>query len=268
MQGTFEVAGGSILGRNHARQGKNNQDAYYSYNDEWGTIAVVCDGCGSGSHSEVGAKLGAQLIVKTIAEQLKQTQSIDWERLKWEILDELKKSVKTIVGENSFEQTINNYFLFTVVGALVTSLETTIFAIGDGVIATNGKVIEIEPFPNNAPPYLAYSLLKVGKAMDWQIYNQIPTENVSSILIGTDGVSDLIKAEDCCLPGKSDKVGAIAQFWREDRYFNNPDAIRRKLSLINREVTQIDWKTHSSTKIGGLLPDDTTLIAIRRKPDL
>jgi hypothetical protein len=86
---------------------------------------------------------------------------------------------------------------------------------------------------------------------------------VESILIGTDGVSDLIKAANCNLPGKSELVGEIGQFWEDDRYFKNPDAIRRQLALINREVTKPDWPEHQLTKEVGLLPDDTTLVVMR-----
>jgi len=52
----FEYASGSIIGRNHVLAGKNNQDAYHISVNERFIAVVVCDGCGSGKHSEVGAK--------------------------------------------------------------------------------------------------------------------------------------------------------------------------------------------------------------------
>ena len=40
--------------------------------------------------------------------------------------------------------------------------------------------------------------------------------------------------------------------------------IRRRLSLINREIIQPDWINKNLTKTVGLLPDDTTLITIKK----
>ncbi|MGK7872822.1 MAG: protein phosphatase 2C domain-containing protein [Xenococcaceae cyanobacterium] len=271
MKGLFEMAAGSITGRNHWLVGKNNQDAYCSFSSESATIAVVCDGCGSGEHSEVGAKLGARLIVEAIAQILNQkielwdTNPTDfWKQVMEDVLVQLEGVAKTIARRHPLSHIINDYFLFTVVGVLVTASETAVFSIGDGVIAVNGKVTQIGPFPNNAPPYLAYSLCGYPEWGHLQVHHQLPTQEVESILIGTDGVNDLIEAEARQLPGKQEEVGAIAQFWQEDRYFKNPDMIRRRLSLINREVTKPDWQAQHLVKEVGLLPDDTTLVVIRR----
>ena len=66
----FEVALGSLCGREHERTGKNCQDALRVLAGKNWLIALVTDGCGSGAHSEVGAKLGAEMIAKLIAEEL------------------------------------------------------------------------------------------------------------------------------------------------------------------------------------------------------
>src|SRR4051794_26892607 len=72
MKGLFEVAAGSVPGRDHLGRGnllagRNNQDAYAWSCSEAGLVAVVCDGCGGGRHSEVGAQLGARLLVTALA---------------------------------------------------------------------------------------------------------------------------------------------------------------------------------------------------------
>ncbi|MEM9543880.1 MAG: hypothetical protein AAGA60_30905, partial [Cyanobacteria bacterium P01_E01_bin.42] len=95
--------------------------------------------------------------------------------------------------------------------------------------------------------------------LQFQIHQSCEIEKLESLLIGTDGVEDLMNAADRNLPGKSEKVGSISQFWQEDRYFKNPDILRRKLSLINRE-----FYCSGQPKEVGLLQDDTTLIAIRK----
>ena len=88
------------------------------------------------------------------------------------------------------------------------------------------------------------------------------------MLIGSDGVSDLIQVAEQALPGRSEMVGDLADFWQDDRYFRNPDQVRRRLALINREVTMLDKQAQHWVRQSGLLPDDTTLIVIRRKETL
>ena len=48
MKIPFQLAAGSIRGREHLRLERNNQDAYATLRNEQYAIAVVCDGCGSG----------------------------------------------------------------------------------------------------------------------------------------------------------------------------------------------------------------------------
>ena len=93
----------------------------------------------------------------------------------------------------------------------------------------------------------------------------MPTKEISSLLIGSDGLENLILAAENNIPGKNEKVGPINQFWEDDRYFKNPDMIRRRLTLVNRTITKTDWDNRKILKEHGLLPDDTTLIVIRRK---
>ena len=53
-------------GKSTARVGRNNQDAHaFSVCDER-ILALVCDGCGSGRYSEVGAQIGARLLLAAL----------------------------------------------------------------------------------------------------------------------------------------------------------------------------------------------------------
>jgi serine/threonine protein phosphatase PrpC len=255
MQGqvdSFEYAIGSIIGRNHVLAGKNNQDAYRIVANEKFIIAVVCDGCGSGKHSEVGAKLGARLVINAIAELLNQNLAITepefWDSVKINLLQKLKDFVTLSNGDLEF---VNDYLLFTILGSVITCSETVTFSMGDGAIAINGKFTEIPPYADNAPPYLAYGLYK-PEAINFEIRDRLPTSELESLLIATDGISDLVKVED------------VNQFWQEDRYFKNPDAIRRKLAMLNREEAKPDWNKRELIKRSGVLSDDTSLVVIRR----
>lgn len=272
MKYQFELAGGSITGREHSRLGKNNQDAFAWYRSEDYLIAIVSDGCGSGAHSEVGAKLGVRLTITAIQQSLQEDdQSLNheagWKRLQNRLLAQLQRFAEQLGGE--LEQTVQNYLLFTIVGGVITPEQTTLFALGDGVFVINGQVCHLGPFPGNAPPYLAYGLLdQGGDAFQLKPVQQFSTSNLESLLIGSDGVDDLIQVAHQTLPGRSEPVGSITQFWQDDRYFHNSDQVRRRLSMINREAIRLDNQTQQLLKHPGLLPDDTTLITIRKQEAL
>jgi hypothetical protein len=168
--------------------------------------------------------------------------------VKINLLQKLKDFVALSNGDLEF---VNDYLLFTILGSVITSSETVTFSMGDGAIAINGKFTEIPPYADNAPPYLAYGLYK-PEAINFEIRDRLPTSELESLLIATDGIDDLVKVED------------IHQFWQEDRYFKNPDAIRRKLAMLNREEIKPDWHKKELTKRSGVLSDDTTFVVIRR----
>jgi len=277
MKNQFELAGGSVIGQNHLRVGKNNQDAYFWSVTDTSIVAVVCDGCGSGMHSEVGAKLGTRMLVDTIQnclneDCLNENWHLDdadlWQTIQNQLLNQLQQVAEQLGGDRI--QTVQDYLLFTILGVVITSTTTAIFTLGDGVIAINDQRIGLGPFANNAPPYLAYGLLKQMTSDSFQLkaLQVLPTECLQSVLIGTDGVSDLMQVAEQSLPGRSEIVGDIAQFWQDDRYFSNPYQIRRRLSLINRDVKTLDHHSQQYLRHSGLLPDDTTLIVIRKKEHL
>lgn len=247
----FECASGSMIGRHHVLAGKNNQDAFRVVRQERYIIAVVCDGCGSGKHSEVGAKLGARIVIDAIADLLNHDLAISdrefWKAVQTNLLQKLKDFVAISNGDMEF---VNDYLLFTIVGVLITPNETVTFSMGDGAIAVNGKLNQIPAYPDNAPPYLAYGLYRPD-AVSFEIRDRLPTSEVESILIATDGIDDLIAVE------------TIGQFWQEDRYFKNPDALRRKLAMLNREETKPDWQRRELVKRSGALSDDTTIVVLR-----
>lgn len=298
MDEQFEVATGSITGRHHLGcgnllSGKNNQDAFQVVSSGCCLVATVHDGCGSGAHSEVGAQIGARLVVNAIWQSLargelaacadKEAVSYFLEQVLRQVLLRLGQTARGMIAHTGlsacnlaegFARVIQDYFLFTTVGVLVTPADTVIFSIGDGVYALNGEVFEIGPYEGNAPPYLAYALLPAAFAMAadllrFQILRIVPTAQVRSLLIGTDGVKDLLRAESSCLPGKTRPVGPLAQLWLDDRFFAGRDGnlITAFLRQVNSEVVKFaeedgvcNLKRHP-----GLLDDDTTVIVLRRR---
>jgi hypothetical protein len=286
MNSLFQFAGGSVSGRSHRMAAKNNQDAYCLMRDgEW-AVAVVCDGCGSGEHSEVGAQIGARLITQSLIGVMRrdpqQSVIVEASHAVAEVwLEQARQStlanmLSLSTGMGDVLWTISHYFLFTIVGALLTPTRAVFFSLGDGVFAVNGEVKVLGPFPGNAPPYLAYALLDEGvfrgnstihaDSLRFQVHRVMPLEELHSFLLGTDGVQELMQAAERPVPGKAEgkteMAGPLSQFWQEERFFRNPDMVRRRLAGIARDVT-------TRTDIGirkeaGLLSDDTTLMVGRR----
>ncbi|HLD25680.1 MAG TPA: protein phosphatase 2C domain-containing protein [Candidatus Andersenbacteria bacterium] len=276
----FDVAGGTITGRDHLGRGnllvgKNNQDVFrYSKTDQ-AIIAIVCDGCSDSAKSEVGANLGAQLLLAAIEQQLRRTPVLAqddvpfpfWERVRQDVVAQLRVLALQLAGwSGSLSQVVSEYFLFTVVGAVLTKKMSSIISIGDGVAFLNGEMIRIGPFPGNAPPYLGYALVDSSidaELLHFQTHRTVLTKDVRSLLVGSDGVADLAEVSGRTIPGKSELVGPLSQFWEQSRFFQ-PDQIRRRLSLVNSEVVSHDRSTGKPVREPGLLPDDTTFVVIRR----
>jgi hypothetical protein len=272
IQGLFDIAAGSVTGRDHMLAGRNNQDAYHWAFLPHAVMAVVCDGCGSSKHSEVGAQIGACLMIEAMTRALQGPTCAFWHSVRQDVLAQLHHLATHMGG--SFTSTVQDYLLFTVVGALVTPWRTSCFSLGDGVIIVNGDQLSLGPFPDNAPPYLAYALLDAHNgrpsalSREFRMQRVLPTTAVQSIVLGTDGLETFLQAATRSIPGKRATVGPLRQFWQEERYFTNPDAVRRTLALVNREVIQPNWEAQRLDRQGGLLPDDTTLVVIRRRPAL
>jgi hypothetical protein len=263
MVSPFEVASASVVGREHARSGRNNQDALFLQASGEALAAVVTDGCGSGAHSETGAQLGARCVAQAALAVLGQGLPLEAPEFLPAVRAEVLGFLASLTGRLG-EALLGEHLLFTIVGAVVTPAQTLVFSAGDGVWALNGQVHPLGPFPHNAPPYLAYGLLSPGAApLEQQAL--VPTGEVVSLLLGTDGAADLPGLAEARVPEREEAVGPFSQFWTEDRYFQNPDALRRRLALLGRESVRAEFAARRLVRTPGLLADDTTLVVLRRR---
>jgi hypothetical protein len=256
----FEIAGGSIAGSAHVAAGRNNQDAFAWAKTASGIVAVVCDGCSGAPHSHVGACIIARLIVQSVArwlnagnvERSERSERSGYPLQMTSLLDCVRDDVVAHVrvlasamsaetkhdrasgAMSAFRRTVADHFLCTVVGVVIDAHFATTFSLGDGLVVINGQQERLGPFANNAPPYLGYELLGIARR-GFEILRSVPVADIESLMIGTDGANDLgTKAE---------------HFWTDDRVFKNPDMVRRRLTILNREMR---------------LADDTTLVVLRR----
>jgi hypothetical protein len=237
----FQIAGGTVTGREHVALGRNNQDAFCWSAAPEATVAVVADGCGSGRYSEVGAHLGARLVAESLrarAARFDEEPPADvLERVRLDVLARLRILATAMGGR--FNQVVSDYFLFTTLAFVVTPRTATVFGIGDGVFGVNGATSTLTA-ADNAPPYLGYGLAASHLGDDllpFVIHVQRPAVDVHSLLVATDGAAE---------------IPALSEFWEGDRYFANPYNVGRRLVQLNRQVRP------------GLLPDDTTLVVWRR----
>lgn len=273
----FQIACGSVIGRDHIHDGRNNQDAFHILEDSDFLVAVVCDGCGDASRSEVGAVIGSRFVTQAISRHVKrnpegQSQLLAypefWLAVREDVLAQLR--VLALQMGDSLSEVMATHFLFTIVGVLITPEISVFFSLGDGTIFVNGERYHLGPYPNNAPPYLGYGLVETTQeyepsALRFRVVLALPTDDLKTFLIGTDGVDDLINAEGKNLPGRQEPVGQINQLWRDDRFFNNRVALTRRLNLLNAEARVPDWDRRAIEKHPGLLHDDTTIVVGRRK---
>ena len=187
----FDVAAGSVQGREHARAGRNNQDAVCVRGSEHGLVAVVADGCGSQPCSELGAQLGVRRLAQAAQARLARGE-VGGRRGVPPGAARGPAGACWRASRGAGPGACWEDLLFTIVGAVVTPAHTLVFSSGDGVWMLNGEVHALGPFPGNAPPYLAYALLR-GEDVPLERRALVPTDDVHALLVGTDGVGDLLR---------------------------------------------------------------------------
>jgi len=272
----WETATGTIIGKDHIHGQKNNQDAGRVVVGDKALVVLVSDGCSAGKHSEVGANLGASILAESLNRNLSLAKTDTFSILALEALLERSRqdtlaAIRILANAmgGSFSQTIEDYFLFTALGVIITNQETLLFAVGDGVFFLNGEMIELLPFAGNKPPYLAYALVDTTLGgpdlFRLRTIRSLPTKQLENLVVGTDGVKDLIKAEGLKLPGQTEMVKSVENLWQDNRFFNNPDQLRRYLTQVNREMKVFDPRLGVVKVEPRHLPDDTTLVVVRRK---
>jgi len=263
MSSNFQYAGGSWIGRKHRIEGRNNQDSWTIVETDGLMIGVIADGCSTTAHSELGSRLGANIVAESVRFAYGSGQRpINWQRLQLHILAQLDSIVTSMGGD--YLQTVQDHFFFTFVGCIIDRTQAIFFAFGDGSIVINGVVHALGPFPNNAPPYLGYCLLGDAVNMDPELLVLRPVikfpdvSELNSFMLASDGIDDLIISRDLLRPGLKVPVGPIDQFWTDDICFSNKIEVTRRLKLISRDFPEKNPEF-------GHLSDDTTLIVGRRR---
>lgn len=162
----YQVYAGKVTGREHLHKRKNCQDSYafdfFSINEKDYVFGIICDGCGEGNNSEVGASLLSNYLICQISFCLKTSEDL------FNIPSMLFKSAKnylqfllnaTCSQDDVIKQIefIKNHLLCTVIGFILSFEHGLYFYYGDGKVIINEEVITIDQ--NNQPDYLAYHFI-------------------------------------------------------------------------------------------------------------
>ncbi|MFA5488449.1 MAG: protein phosphatase 2C domain-containing protein [Candidimonas sp.] len=228
------------IGRDHRRPfgvgSSNNQDGMALVSSDSIIVGVVCDGCGSGESSEVGAKLFAPIIANYLFECAKNgliTRKV--------LIDTEKLIVDKISYLSNNPQDVEKFFLFTIIAFIIREDISFIISYGDGMYLLNNIASQIDQ--NNTPKYIGYKALSDND--DHFIFETIvTTESIQTLAIATDGASEVDIAE------------------MMNKCTNNSLSLQRQLNIIGR--TSVEISDGQLIKSSGSIVDDTTIIGVKR----
>ncbi len=195
----FQVSAGSIIGKDHTLRQANCQDKYalgeVAVGEETFLIGVVCDGCGSGKNTEIGAGLMSKFLVQEAARQLIKGVPMDWlpdllYRASLRYLRRILQGLRPLEPEK-MREVIADYLLTTVVGFVMNSERGIIFSAGDGLCVFNRNITTLDQ--QNQPHYLAYDLLN-NTPSSFEV-RQFRVSEMDRLAIWTDGFDPALLPE-------------------------------------------------------------------------
>jgi hypothetical protein len=239
---TITVACAAVSGARHLRMARNGQDAAASWIGEGAAAIVVCDGCGAGASSEVGARLGAQLVIAGLASRLLRGErpSELWTGVRAQVTAMLGQIADAMPCDR--ETAIRDHLLFTIVAAAVAGDEACVWAIGDGAYDLGDRIRVLGPFADNQPPYLAYDLLGTPQ----RAHLDVRDARAGSVMVATDGAAEL------------DLATLV-----DPAVLAHTDGLRRRLAVRARGSERIDWEARRLVRAPAALQDDGAVAVAR-----
>jgi hypothetical protein len=220
-----------VIGRDHSLFRVNRQDFCDTLDDEGDLYGIVCDGCGSGAYTEVGASLIGNLVLRLLPTlnlqqfnspfAIQYTNDPELQRMtdisKSQISRFIESQVTTTVYafierltrnlqlytfiQNKDKivekmQFINDYLLTTIIFSIVLRDYVVIGHCGDGVVIVDDDVTVIDQ--GGSPHYLMYNnvpkeaLQSTPSQLQGLKIDIYDTKKISKIAIGTDGLTPLV----------------------------------------------------------------------------
>jgi len=242
---TISTACAAVTGARHLRVGRNGQDAAAAWAGDGAGAIVVCDGCSAGASSEVGARLGAQLVIELLrGALLEQARPRDvWPVVRAQLVATLARLADAMPGDR--ERIVHDHFLFTIVAAAWRDDEVAVWALGDGGYALGDRTRVLGPFADNQPPYVGYDLL--GSPQHSHL--EVAEASCGRVIVATDGAAE---------------VGLDG--FTASRFLTHPDALRRQLAVLARNTERIDWDERRIERSSAALQDDGAVAILRWQP--
>lgn len=222
-----------IVGRDHVMFKVNRQDFCETIEDEGDCYGVVCDGCGSGAYTEVGACLIGNAVLRllptlnlqsfnspftidtTYEPELRQEMmNVSKDQICQFVDNQIRSTVYALIevltrnlqlytigtdSKNMVEKVkfINDYLLTTIVFCIVLRDFIVIGSCGDGVIIVNDDISMIDQ--SGSPHYLMYdnvpkeALQSPPSQLQGFNISIYDTNAINKIAIGTDGLAPLVE---------------------------------------------------------------------------
>ena len=267
---SWELAWGTVQGRDHWLARRNAQDAVCTLSAREAIVVVVADGCGASPYSETGARLLASLLAPAIVRRVRALGPAQPARAVDGGLAETLDSLAALAGKASVDGRppstwIGDHLLATALVLVVTPRAAAVARVGDGVVGVNGN-LTTHTSPGNAPAYAAYRLLppdvcaldrtSLALAIEWEG----PSRALQSVVLATDGAAELPAAD-------ADPHAALRAWLADDLLFARPLALGRRLAVLARAEHQADWERQVVHRRAGVLRDDTTVALLRRRAE-
>jgi len=248
---SFQLRMGRILGRDHARWGKNCQDGgafkrIFAFGEEY-LIGAVADGCGQGEYSEVAAIMTTIFTVNQIEHLLRfETPIALIPTVLYPSVLGFFETIRKQIPFKSPQEIINfiqNHLLATLIAFVIGEKEGVIFHAGDGFVVINDEVWHLEY--ENRSPYLGYHL--VPRSIIQGDFSELPrtfeilpveTAQLKKLAVATDGFSEEL----------------LKRMWQEAKPV--PLGIQLWMQWING--------SRNPEPDGGLFYDDATVIALEK----
>jgi Protein phosphatase 2C len=254
----LEAIAASVSGGRHRAKAKNSQDAAQAVvltradGEIHAAIAVVCDGCGSTPHAEVGAHLGVTMWQAAVSAELLERQDITnrefWLATTARVIQSIVAIADAACGQvQARNKWLASHMLFTSMVAVVHGESVAVWAIGDGIVFLDGKLTELTA-ADNAPIYVTYQLLNDAAVLESATLVTAATNTAGYVAVATDGVAQY--------PGT---LRALVN----EQTVRHPDALRRKLELAARAHCSVDAESQQTSHTPARLQDDASVAIIR-----